>query len=384
MKSRLVIENWVNIIAMLLLTLVGIACMWSIIPSPAGVFESHQQITSGILMRMLSFQPAKQTLFAVLSLLVFMLILKINYYKLKDYSWFMYFGCLLLLVGLLVLGRFIQGSRRWFSLGPIAFQPSEFMKIATVFVIAQIIMHKQNLNRLGGLIIPFILTVIPMGLILLQPDLGTSLLFMPALFMMLFVGGARLKYLIIAIALIILSFPAAYMWGLKDYQRARLKVFIDPSKSPSSDGYQLLSSRTAVGAGGFLGHNWGGNENATSVFVPERHNDFVFTIIAEEWGFIGASAVIVLYFILLISALLIAATTREPFGRLTIVGLATILTIQISINIGMTIGLAPVTGMTLPFVSYGGSSLLSSFIIVAIINNIRMRQLPSFAYGDFE
>ncbi|MFA5793721.1 MAG: rod shape-determining protein RodA [Candidatus Brocadiia bacterium] len=384
MKSRLVIENWVNIITMLLLTVIGIICMWSIIPSSAEMFESHQPITSSVIIRLLAFQPAKQTLFAILSLLVFMLVLKINYYKLKDYSWFMYLSVLILLVALLGLGRFVQGSRRWFSLGPVAFQPSEFMKIATVFVVAQIIMHKQNLNRLSGLIIPFILTVIPMGLILLQPDLGTSLLFMPALFVMLFVGGARLKYLVIAIVLIVLSFPVAYMWGLKDYQKSRIKVFIDPSKSPSSDGYQLLSSRTAVGAGGFMGRAWGGNENTTSVFVPERHNDFVFTIIAEEWGFVGASLVVVLYLILLLSALLIAATTREPFGRLTIAGLTTILAIQIFINIGMTIGLAPVTGMTLPFISYGGSSLMSSFIIMAIINNIRMHQLPSFAYRDFE
>lgn len=384
MKTRILIENWFTIIPMVLLTLFGIICMWSIIPIPGGIFESHQPFTSNTLMKLLAFQPVKQTLFAVMSFLVFLLILRINYYKFKDYSWLVYLVLLALLIVLLIVGRFTQGSRRWFSLGPVAFQPSEFMKIATVLVIARLLMYKQNLNKLGGLIIPFILTAIPMGLILLQPDLGTALLFMPVLFVMLFIGGARVKYLVIALVLIILLLPAAYMWLLKDYQRARLKVFINPALSPSADAYQLLNSRIAVGSGGLIGHNWGENENMASVFVPERHSDFVFTVIAEEWGFVGASAAVILYFVMLISALFIAAITREPFGRLTIAGLATMMIIQVFINLGMTIGLAPVTGMTLPLISYGGSSLLSSFIILGIINNIRIKQLPSFAYRDFE
>lgn len=381
-RSRLLIENWLIIISMLLLTLFGILCMWSLMPTPFGLSESQPLGSSATLTKILTFQPAKQIIFGLFSLFIFILILRINYYKLKDYSWAIYLLLLFFLVVLLIMGVFTKGARRWFSFGPIAFQPSEFMKIAMVLMTARILMYKQNLSRLSGLIIPFILTVIPMGLIILQPDLGTALVFLPSLFIMLYVAGARVKYLVIAILLILLTLPVGYFM-LKDYQRSRLKVFIDPSKSPSADAFQLISSRIAIGSGGIIGQGWGDEENTPSVFVPERHNDFVFTIIGEEWGFAGTAFVVFLYFVIIISSLLIATTTREPFGRLIIVGLVTLMTVQVFINIGMTIGLAPVTGLTLPLISYGGSSLLSTFIILGLINNIRIQQIPSFAHRDF-
>jgi len=181
-----------------------------------------------------------------------------------------------------------------------------------------------------------------------------------------------------------LFIPLAYLWLMKDYQKTRLHVFLNPSKSPTADGYHLLQSRIAVGSGGFWGSFWRDAEQAPTIFVPSRHNDFIFTVIAEKWGFVGVSVVLLLYFMLLAVSLFVAVSTREPYGRLIIVGITAYLTTQIIINIAMTIGLAPITGITLPLISYGGSSLTSTFIALAFIFNIRNKQIPTFSSRDFE
>ncbi|MBI4835179.1 MAG: rod shape-determining protein RodA [Planctomycetes bacterium] len=368
--------NSVVIIPMLLLTLIGIIAIWSAAP------DVSDKLTG--LSRIFANQAVKQIAFTLVALLAFGIILLVNYYKLKDYTYALYIGLLVLILLLIAWGRVSHGARRWFQLGPFALQPSEFMKIVLVLMLARIMMHKRNVERFRDLFVPLIVTLIPFGLVFLQPSLGTALLFLPTFVVMVFVSGTPARNIIIMFVVIAIIAPIGYFFVLKDYQRYRLLGFLTPSTIPSSEGFQLIQSKVAVGSGSIIGRGWGEGDSSGSLFVPERHNDFIFTTISEEWGFVGSSLVIVLYLIMYLGAVFIAYNTREPFGRLAILGLVTYLTAQTFINIGMTIGFAPITGLPMPFVSYGGSSLLSSYIAMGLIVNIGVNQLPSFASRDFE
>lgn len=384
MKQQLTSETNFIIIPMLLLTLIGVIAIWSVSPGASNLFQTEPILSRTNLTQAMSFQPIKQILFALLGLMLFILIGRWNYYSFRKYSVALYIIMMVILIGLAVYGKFSHGSKRWVYLGPFAFQPSEYMKIITVLVLGQYLMHKTNIATLKGLFIPYLLVFVPMGLILMQPDLGTSLVFLPILFVMVYVAGARVKYLLITILIGILFLPIAYFWLMKDYQKSRLHVFLNPSKSPTADAYHLLQSRIAVGSGGLFGSFWQDSEQTPTIFVPARHNDFIFTVIAEKGGFVGVSVVLLLYFVLFASSLFIAASTREPYGRLIIVGITAYLITQVVINIAMTVGLAPITGITLPLISYGGSSLTSTFIALAFIFNIRNKQIPTFSSRDFE
>jgi rod shape determining protein RodA len=368
---------------MILLTLIGIIAIWCVSPSSDTLFQSGPILSRANLAQAMSYQPIKQASFALLGLLLFILISRWNYYNFKGYAITLYVIAIVFLIALMFYGKLSNGSRRWFYMGPFAFQPSEYMKIITVLTLAHYLMHKTNIARLKGLFIPYLLVLVPMGLILIQPDLGTALVFLPMLFVMVYVAGARVKYLLITVLIGMLFIPVAYLWLMKDYQKARLNVFMNPSKSPTADAYHILQSRIAIGSGGFWGSFWHDADQAPTVFVPSRHNDFIFTVIAEKWGFVGVSVVLFLYFTMLAASLLIATTIREPYGRLIIVGIIAYLTTQIIINIAMTVGLAPITGITLPLVSYGGSSLTSTFIALGLIFNIRNKQIPTFSSRDF-
>jgi len=383
MKTQLTSETNLIIIPMLMLTLIGIIAIWFVSPA-SNLFQTEPILSRTNLAQAMSYQPIKQTLFALLGLLLFILISRWNYYSFRKYSVALYLIMILFLMALIFYGKFSHGSRRWIDMGPFAFQPSEYMKIITVLVLGRYLMHKTNITTLKGLFIPYLLVLVPMGLILIQPDLGTALVFLPMLFVMVYVAGARVKYLLITIFIGMLFIPLAYLWLMKDYQKTRLHVFLNPSKSPTADGYHLLQSRIAIGSGGFWGSFWRDSDQAPTIFVPSRHNDFIFTVIAEKWGFVGVSIVLFLYLMLIASSLFIAASTREPYGRLIIVGITAYLTTQIIINIAMTVGLAPITGITLPLISYGGSSLTSTFIALAFIFNIRNKQIPTFSSRDFE
>jgi len=384
MKARFSSETLAIIVSMVLLMIIGILALWSVSPRPDGHDNEPILSKSYIYSQVFSYQPVKQGLFAVIGLLLFILINRWTYYSFKSYSYAFYAILILSLIALEFVGRMSQGSRRWAFIGPFALQPSEFMKIATVMVLSAYLMHKANIKSFFGLIIPYALVVLPMGLILLQPDLGTALVFLPILFSMVFVAGARVKLLIITILVCVALIPVGYFWVLKDYQKVRLQVFLNPSKSPTADAYHLMQSRIAVGSGGLTGQIFKDDAQTPTVFVPARHTDFIFTVIAEKWGFLGVSVVLLLYFIIFASSLFIAATTREPFGRLLIVGITAYLVTQVIVNISMTVGMAPITGITLPLMSYGGSSLWSTLIALALIVNVRLKQIPTFSSRDFE
>jgi cell division protein FtsW (lipid II flippase) len=286
-------------------------------------------------------------------------------------------------------------------------QPSELMKIAYVLALAAYLRYRKNYRRVGGLLFPVVLSVVPFGLILLEPDLGTALLLLPVLFSMLFMAGARVRHLVIIVLVGIAGAPVAWT-QIRGYQRARVtavllqsdrlrKAVIDEpdryrllaSKRQAiewaaSSGYQLVHSKNAIGSGGVLGHGWGRGVYVRGSQLPDRHNDFIFAIIGHQWGLWGCLLVLVAYAAIVLAGLRIASATADPFGRLLAVGVVGLVATQVLINVGMTVGLAPIAGMTLPFVSYGGSSLLVNFVAVALLVSVSQNRPYLLATRPFE
>lgn len=360
---------WGLLITVAVLTNIGFLAIWDAAPDLEFTMRSF---------------VGKQMFSAGVGLAMAAVVFWIHYYRYRDLSYPLYAICLLLLIAVDTIGGVQMGSRRWIPLGIFNLQPSEPMKLAVILGLARYMMHQDNLTRLHGLIGPALLALVPMALVLIQPDLGSSLVFIPVLLAMIFVAGADTRHLVGVITLGIASLPPAYYLLLKDYQRKRLLAFMDPSQLDLEEGYQLIRAKIAIGSGGFFGRLWDEDQIDYSRYVPIRHNDFISTVISEEVGFVGATVLMVLFALLLWFCLRVAQRTREPFGRLLVVGITTMFGVQIAINLGMNVGLAPVTGITLPFVSYGGSSLITSFLAVAMVANVAIHQTPRFSGRTFE
>ncbi len=365
--------NWPLVFAVIALNVIGILAIWS----SAGIREG------GLRAFLFSF-PVKQTIFMGMGLIVLVITACTNYMVLQRYAWWLYSLSVILLLYVLEFGTAFRGARRWIDLRIINVQPSELAKIAVVVGLARYLMYRKNLKKLVNLIPPLLLVAFPVGLILLEPDLGSACLFGPMFLIVLFSAGASTRHILIAIGLTILMVPVVYYFLLEPYQQARIVGFLNPEEVPLKEGYHLLRSKIAIGTGGIAGKGFGQSVETYSRLVPLRHNDFIFTVIGEEGGFLGASAVILLYVTIIGLSIKIAYDTREPFGRLVVIGLVTIMSFQAFINIGMTIGLAPVTGLTLPFLSYGGSSLLTSYLSVGVILSVGTWSVPSFSARDHD
>ena len=316
----------------------------------------------------------KQASWLAISTVVFLVIVSVPYQRWLDLGYAFYGINIILLVLVLVIGHTRLGAQRWFAIGSFAFQPSEFIKANLILAMAGYIgSKKDDMVSLRSLFIPIVLLGIPFLLVLVQPDLGSALLLLPIFFAMLIVGGARMKYILIMIGLGIAVLPL-FWHVLHDYQRQRLLVFLDPNIDPLGAGYTIIQSKIAIGSGGLLGKGWlAGTQNQLN-FLPERHTDFIFSVVGEEWGFIGALALILLYFLVISRMFRIAFTTSDMYGRLIAVGVATLLMLQVTINVGMTMGMLPVVGIPLPLVSYGGSSLLATFFAIGLVLNVGMRR----------
>lgn len=316
----------------------------------------------------------RQVLWIGLGFAIFFLLLKLDYSRIGRYSYLYYFIALFLLLLVLVIGRSIHGSKRWFSFGIFSIQPSEFMKIAYVLALSRYLTYKNVRDSFFSLLIPLGLTIVPVALIAKQPDLGTSMILIPIFCAIIFVAGIRFRYLVSLICIGLGSAPLFWMFLLKGYQKARIIGFLWPDKDRDwGAGYHRLQSLIAVGSGGLFGEGWASGTQSQLKFIPEQHTDFIFSVIAEEFGFFRVCFILGLYFLFILCGIGIAIKSRDPFGRLLVVGLVMMFSTQIFINVGMTLGIAPITGLTLPFMSYGGSSMLSSFIALAIIINVRIR-----------
>jgi len=299
-----------------------------------------------------------------------------DYKNLKRWAKPIYGFCVGLLVCVMLFGRYAGGSKRWLTFGPVSLQPSELMKIAVVIILAKYYSDnaKPEGMTLKDLIIPFILTLIPFALIVKQPDLGTAMtVFLIAASVTLFVKIRWRTFLGLTGTALVLMAPV-WLFALKEYQRQRILTFLDPDRDPLGTGYHIIQSKIAIGSGMMYGKGWmKGSQNALS-FLPEHHTDFIFSVLAEEWGFVGSASLVVLFLILIIYGLNIAYGCKEPFGTILSVGVTGIIFWQSFINMGMVMGLMPVVGVPLPFISYGGSSVMSMMCCIGILMNVSMRR----------
>lgn len=327
--------------------------------------------------------PYKQMLWIAVGAAVFIALLAPGYMKIGRFAYLFYGLCLAMVLASFLFPP-VNGARRWIPFGSFfKLQPSEFMKIAVVLALSRYLMYRDNLSRPRKLIVPFCLALGPTVVILKQPDLGTALLFIPVLFTLLYCAGARVRHLALAAIIGLAMLPPLYIFGLKDYQRRRLTGFIEPERTSLQEGYQVVQSKIAIGAGGLTGQGLGQGSQNWMEALPYDQTDFIFAVVGEEWGFVGACGLLLLYLALFGACIAIALRTREPFGRLLVAGVVGLLAAQVFINAGMTMGLMPVTGMTLPLVSYGGSSVLSSFVLLALAANVAMRRIPVFSSKEF-
>lgn len=484
---------WLVVIPVALLVTAGLLAIYA---------TEHQTDPSG------APHTVRQLIYLVASLIALAVTLAIPYQKIARYAYPL-FGLMLLLLVLLAAVRVlhlsvsiipvVRGSARWIRLGSASIyfqlQPSEFMKVAFILALARYLRYRDNFRTLVGLMPPFLLTLLPMGLILMQPDLGTVLLMLPVLFAMLFMAGARISHLALIIVLSVLATPLA--WGImKSYQRGRVLVLVgqlappyekllpetSTTRSPGAEqdtasqppkihltrwerlalamlvpnwreaqlearhrdqqrdaetsalldavdlldppviptrrllffdgrfdpddpaedlrirkwlvgklkdlhrhqGYQLRHSKVALGSGGVTGQGLWEGTYVRYNFLPDRHNDFIYAILGHQWGLAGCLAILLLYVLIVIGGVEVATATDDPFGRLLAVGVITVTIAQVFVNVGMTIGLMPITGMTLPFVSFGGCSLITNFIAVGLLLNVARHRPILIANRPFE
>jgi rod shape determining protein RodA len=299
-----------------------------------------------------------------------------HYRLLRDVSYPLFFSCLVLL-GLVYLTPLRNGSHRWIPLGLFDFQPSELTKLAFIIALSNYLIHRRNYRALSGLLVPFVIALVPVALILREPDLGTSLVFLPVLFSMLFAAGARPRHLALMLVLGAAVTPLLWM-GMSAEQKSRIvTLFVqrDGGPTPTGDGYHLHQSKQVLALGGVRGSQFSGTmlDDPQAYHLPASRTDFVFCLVGERFGLIGGCATLLLYLLLFASGLRIAAGTREPFGRLLAVGVVALIATQTIINTGMTVGLMPVTGITLPLISHGGSSLLTTALALGFLVNVGMR-----------
>jgi len=345
------------------------------------------------------------------------MVLQVGYQRIAPYSYILFGLALLLLVpplaakilhttfGGLVPAR--NGAYRWINLPGFQLQPSEVMKVGYVLALAWYLRYRKNYRRFAGLIPPFVISIVPLTMILLEPDLGTVLMLLPVLFAMLFMAGAKLAHLSVIVLAGLALAPLG--WNqIHDYQRLRISAMMLQSDSlrkaviehpedyrhlatkrqasewAAGSGYQLVHAKNAIGSGGVTGHGWGGGIYCENPLLPDRHNDFVFAVVGQQWGLLGCLLVLACYVTIGVSGTVIASTTTEPFARLLAVGVVALILSQALINIGMTMGLMPITGMTLPFVSYGGSSLLTFSVALALLVSVSQHRPYLLSTRSFE
>jgi rod shape determining protein RodA len=315
----------------------------------------------------------KQCLWVITGLFFLFIIANIDYIKMLDLAYFFYAINLIVLVLLLIFGGERYGAKRWVDLGPFSLQPSEFAKITVILALALFLeQRREKAGTLGNFIFAGMLVAPAFIMIFLQPDLGTALVLIPILFSMLYICGERVKYMFITMGLGLASLP--FLWSmLKGYQKSRLMVFINPNIDPLGAGYTIIQSKIAIGSGGLFGKGWLQGTQSHLKFLPERHTDFIFSVIGEEWGFAGALVLIGLFSVVIARGIRIIFNIDDIYGKAIAAGVVTLLSFQVLVNISMTVGLMPVVGLPLPIISYGGSSTVATLIAMGFLLSISRR-----------
>jgi len=425
--------DYLLVVTVTILVFIGILMIYS------SGFDPIDKVNSGLY--------KKQIVWFIISFILMIAVSFVNYKVLGEYSLHIYLFILVLLILTTIFGTPIRNTRAWINFGYFSIQPSEFMKLALVIIVAKYLeIRERDIKNLRELFIPSILTIVPVLVIIMQPDFGTAFVLIPILFTMLFVGGADVSHLIaiISIATIALVVPIILTYRewvgaessniildffqdvdlllivsgvlfaiaiatyalhfffikkvyrklyipsivlslglffsiliqnlLKEYQKKRILVFLNPDLDPHGSGYNVIQSKIAIGSGGFFGKGFLKGSQSQLGFLPEKSSDFIFSVVAEEWGFIGALIVIAFLSIIVLRGIQIALESKDKFGALLASGIVALFFFHIFINIGMGVGIMPVTGLPLVFVSYGGSNLALSMISIGILINIRMKK----------
>ncbi len=328
----------------------------------------------------------KQFIWILLGIAAAAIIIYIPYEDWRRYTKHLYIMNLLLLGSVLALGHTAMGAERWIEIGPFAFQPSEFAKLIIIITLADFLAKREgHIRTIKDMLPCFIFVALPMLLILMQPDLGTSLVFIAILFGMLFVASLK-PLLVTGIFSAGLAGVVGMVWShlkfdtwipLHEYQLKRLIIFLDPWSDMQGSGYHVIQSQIAIGSSGFWGKGLLRGTQSFLEFLPIRHTDFIFSVLAEETGFLGAALLLILFGVFLYRGVRIALEAKDMFGTLLAVGVVSMITFQILVNVGMTIAIMPVTGLPLPLFSYGGSSMIANIIAIGVLLNINMRRQKS-------
>ena len=372
MVDRRILKNfdWSLLFVALVLSLIGVMTIYS---ATRPVVDVEQQ----------SFY-LKQFYWIGISLICFFLIVSIDYRWIAR-SGYIFFGFgIVLLIIVLMAGRRGLGAQRWLDLGFLSFQPSEFFKIFFVMAFSRYLsdMKQEAILGLKDLLkMGFIFFIIPAVLILKQPDLGTVMILLFVFVSMILTAGVRKKIVVmtIIIGLISVPFVGNVLWGgLKEYQKNRIVAFVNSNVDPRGVGYNINQSKVSIGSGGFFGKGYLKGTQGALRFLPERHTDFIFPVFAEEWGFAGSIVLFVMYLFIILRGFDTARRARDLTGSFLAIGVTFMFSFYFIINIGMTLGMVPVVGIPLPFISYGGTALLSNFIGLGILTNVRMRRFALF------
>lgn len=313
----------------------------------------------------------KFLIFWILSIIPFVLTVSINIKYLIKISYFFYICVICILCGVLIVGDVSMGARRWFDLGFIKIQPSEFAKIAVIFVIARYY-HFAKSHSSDGIFNTFttlIVALVPAGLVVMQPDLGSAVVILCIAFLMIFANGIKWRWLIGLAVIILMAMPIVWH-KMHDYQKDRILIFLNPEKDVMGAGYNVIQSKIAIGSGGFTGKGYTKNDQSSLKFLPENQTDFAFTVFAEEFGFVGAVLFVFCYFCLVMYGIFVSCVCVNYFGKMLALGISATLFIHIVVNLMMIMGFVPVVGIPLPFVSYGGTFLMFCVFCVAILTNV--------------
>lgn len=348
--------DWVLYIIVLLLLIFGILVIFSI------TYHTPKQELA-----------ISQLIYGILGIFLLVIFTMIDYRTLSSASIILYFAGISLLILVLILGKTKLGSTRWIDFGFFNFQPSEIFKVILILTLSNFLSKKENILIIDFIIYLFMIAL-PVVLVLLEPDLGTALIYVIIGIALFIACKTKEIYLLISGLIFAVLSPVLWFFVLKPYQRERILTFIDPNHDPFGSGYNVLQSTISVGSGGLLGRGLGHGSQSQLNFLPIQHTDFIFATLAEELGFIGAGLLLILFIILIIRIIGIAASAKDAIGRYICFGVATMILAQILINVGMNIGIMPVTGIPLPLISHGGSSLFTTMIALGIVGSVFIRR----------
>jgi rod shape determining protein RodA len=354
--------DWALVIAVLALCALGVTMIYSTTADPT---------------RNVSRMYITQLYAIVLGIGAMLFMMTLDYRTFTDKSHLIYIGLLAALLYVMFLGQVQMGARRWIPLRFFNLQPSEFAKVGVALVLAKFYGENRGTPSWTDLAVGGALTAIPLGLIAKEPDLGTAVTLMPVFLAIAYLAGMRMRILGMLFLALILAAPIAWKFALKDYQKSRISTFLDPSQDAKGAGYQQIQARITVGSGGLTGKGFKQGTQGQLRFLPVAHNDFIFSVLAEEQGFAGVLVALGLYLFVILRALEAARLAKDRLGSYLVLGVLASFTFQVIYNITMSAGLAPVKGLTLPLMSYGGSSMIATLAGFGLVLNVRMRRFTN-------